>query len=211
MATETISARWEQTYRAGSQLNLYPFDWVVKHFSQRFRDPAQRHSTRVLEIGCGAGNNVWFLARSGFRVSGIDASEAAIAFARERMAGEGLSADLQVADFTRLPYGDQLFDVVLDRGGITAAPFAAGKLAATEVARVLRPGGSFLFNPLSANFATTSPSKEADIGCLYDEAMVREVLIESRWKILAWRSLESRNHLLEHDVHAQWVIEAERV
>ena len=37
---------------------------------------------RILEVGCGMGNNLWFAAREGCRVSGLDAVESAIRFAR---------------------------------------------------------------------------------------------------------------------------------
>ncbi len=90
---------------------------------------------RVLEIGCGDGDGVLFLAREfpAARVRGVDASEEAVRAAVSRV---GLDPEGRVA-FKRgrpgaLPYPDGFFDLVAQAGG---------RLNPGEVARVLRPGG----------------------------------------------------------------------
>jgi cyclopropane fatty-acyl-phospholipid synthase-like methyltransferase len=59
-------ARWEAIYRGGAQLNLYPQDHAVSWFSARCQDADSRAGVRVLDLGCGAGNNLWFPARAVF-------------------------------------------------------------------------------------------------------------------------------------------------
>jgi ubiquinone/menaquinone biosynthesis C-methylase UbiE len=93
---------------------------------------------RVLEIACGSGDGVLFLAREypAARVRGVDPSEAAIAAAVARV---GLDPEGRVA-FKRgkaraLPYPDEFFDLVAQ---------ARGRLHAAEIARVLRPGGHLI-------------------------------------------------------------------
>lgn len=90
---------------------------------------------RILEIGCGSGDGVLFLAREfpAARVRGVDASAEAI---REAVSRVGLDPEGRVA-FKRsrsraLPYPDQFFDLVAQTGG---------SLRPGEIARVLRPGG----------------------------------------------------------------------
>jgi ubiquinone/menaquinone biosynthesis C-methylase UbiE len=90
---------------------------------------------RVLEIGCGDGERVLFLAREypTARVRGLDASEQAVRGAVSRV---GLDPEGRVA-FKRgrsraLPYPDRFFDLVAQAGG---------RLHPGEIARVLRPGG----------------------------------------------------------------------
>jgi 23S rRNA (guanine745-N1)-methyltransferase len=90
---------------------------------------------RILEIGCGGGDSVLFLAREypSARVRGVDASEQAI---RGVVARVGLDPEGRVA-FKRgrsraLPYPDRFFDLVAQAGG---------RLHPGEIARVLRPGG----------------------------------------------------------------------
>lgn len=128
---------WESRYAAGSALNRYPFDQVVS-FMFRHGKPGDR----VLEIGCGAGNNVWFLAREGFVAAGIDISPSAIAAAEARLAADGLEADLRVGDFHQLPWPDDDFDFVVDRSALVCSN--EQKRALVEIARVLRPHGRFL-------------------------------------------------------------------
>ncbi len=93
---------------------------------------------RILEVGCGTGDGVLFLAREypAARVRGVDASAEAI---REAVSRVGLDPEGRVA-FKRggsraLPYPDQLFDLVAQAGG---------RLHPGEIARVLRPGGHLI-------------------------------------------------------------------
>jgi ubiquinone/menaquinone biosynthesis C-methylase UbiE len=93
---------------------------------------------RALEICCGDGDGVLFLAREFplARVRGVDPSESSI---RAAVARVGLDPEGRVA-FKRggrgsLPYPDDLFDLVAQR---------QGSLHAREATRVLRPGGHLL-------------------------------------------------------------------
>src|SRR5262245_57036654 len=95
VAAGLISARapgwdpvWENTvYGQGRHLNRYPHHAVVSFVFRQFGQAPDRRSVRICELGCGAGNNVWFAAREGFTVAGIDGSASAIEHARQRLAG----------------------------------------------------------------------------------------------------------------------------
>jgi SAM-dependent methyltransferase len=142
-------ASWEKdVYSIGRQLNRYPFDAVVA-FVWRYRPPKPVAETRLLELGCGAGNNLWFAAREGFAVAGIDISQTAIDYARRRFAEDGLVGDFRVGEFTSLPFDDESFDLAIDRGAITCVSLEQGRRAVSEIWRVLKPGGRFFFNPFS--------------------------------------------------------------
>ena len=140
--TEVASSWWEtEVYAEGRQLNRYPFDSVVAFVFAN----APARDARILEVGCGAGNNCWFAACEGFRVSGLDISESAIACARSRLSDDGLDADLRVGDVTELPFADASFDLAIDRYAIAYCGFSEAVRAVDEVRRVLTPGGRFLF------------------------------------------------------------------
>jgi SAM-dependent methyltransferase len=72
---------------------------------------------RALDVGCGTGTNVGYLARHGWEAVGLDASSRAIAAARQRVA-EISRASVMQADVTRLASLSlgAPFDLVLDVG-----------------------------------------------------------------------------------------------
>lgn len=86
----------------------------------------------------GLGRACWWLddVAGVFEVSGIDASEAPIAIARERTP----EADFRTGDVRFLPYEDASFDVVTAFNSIQYA--AQPPAAAAEAKRVARPGGA---------------------------------------------------------------------
>lgn len=97
---------------------------------------------RVLDIGCGLGGLVRFVAeRVGCRVTGLDLTPDYVALAREFTALTGLSerADFVQGSALALPFGDGVFSAALSfHVGMNIADRAA-KYA--EAFRVLQPGG----------------------------------------------------------------------
>lgn len=91
--------------------------------------------TRYLDVGCGASVAGHMAAARGAHVSGIDASDAMIAVARQNTPG----GDFQVGDLEALPFKDAAFDVVT---GFNAFQYAANPaVALREAGRVTRAGG----------------------------------------------------------------------
>ena len=103
---------------------------------------------RVLEIGAGAGQCARWVAGQGAQVVATDLSAG--------MLRQGVDLNLRVSpparrvplvqcDALDLPFGDESFDVVFTAYG--AVPFVADTAALMrEAARVLRPGGRFVFS-----------------------------------------------------------------
>ncbi len=99
---------------------------------------------RVLEIGCGAAQCSRWLAGQGAAAVGVDLSAAQLAHARAIDARLGTGVPLALADAQRLPFRDGAFDLACSAFG--AVPFVADSAAVMrEVARVLRPGGRWVF------------------------------------------------------------------
>ncbi|MGF6885812.1 cyclopropane fatty-acyl-phospholipid synthase-like methyltransferase [Nocardia sp. GAS34] len=71
---------------------------------------------RVLDAGCGTGDNALHLAARGHLVTGVDAAETAIEHARGKAARRGLAATFAVCDARDLPGYDGDFDSVVDSG-----------------------------------------------------------------------------------------------
>jgi SAM-dependent methyltransferase len=93
----------------------------------------------VLDVACGTGNVAIRAAESGGRVTGLDLTPELFDTARRLAAAAGVEVEWVHGDAEALPFDDGSFDVVLSTFGCMFAP--RHELAASEIARVLRPGG----------------------------------------------------------------------
>jgi SAM-dependent methyltransferase len=94
----------------------------------------------VLDVAAGNGNAAAVAASEGARVVASDFSPGQVDRGRERTAAEGLDVEWVVADAEELPFGDESFDCVVS---VFGAQFAhRPDRAASELFRVLRPGGT---------------------------------------------------------------------
>jgi SAM-dependent methyltransferase len=144
--TVTISSwdpAWDEIFRS-REWGKYPPEHVIRFVAANFYRISDRSAIRLLEIGCGPGANVWFMAREGFSVAGIDGSAIAIAQAQQRLARENLSADLRAGDYATLPWSDSSFDAVIENVSLYCNPWTYIQRALAEVRRVLKPGAPFL-------------------------------------------------------------------
>ncbi len=100
----------------------------------------------VLEMGCGAAQGARWLVTQGADVTAFDVSGGQLAQARVLDARTGVAVPRLVqADAQRLPFRDGSFDLVVSAfGGLPFVADSAGTMR--EVARVLRPGGRFVFS-----------------------------------------------------------------
>jgi SAM-dependent methyltransferase len=100
---------------------------------------------RVLEVGAGAAQCSRWLARAGASPVAIDLSARQLAHAQQLDRRTDLVMPLVQADAQRLPFADASFDLACSAYG--AVPFVADSAAVMrEVARVLRPGGRWVFS-----------------------------------------------------------------
>jgi SAM-dependent methyltransferase len=106
---------------------------------------------RVLEVGCGAAMCSRWLAAHGAHPVAFDLSAGMLRHARTAARRTGIDVPFVQADAQHLPFGDASFDIAFTAFG--AVPFVADSAAVMrEVARVLRPGGRWVF-------ATTHPMR----------------------------------------------------
>ncbi len=101
----------------------------------------------VLDVGCGAGFDLYIAARlagPGGKVAGVDLTEAMVARARENLHRVNITnAEVQLVEKEELPFRDSTFDLVISNGVINLSPEKEALFR--EVNRVLKPGGRFAF------------------------------------------------------------------
>lgn len=95
-------------------------------------------TTRLLDVGCGAGRALRLAADRGAEVTGLDASPGLLDYAHRRVP----HAELVQGELQSLPFPDQTFDAVT---GFNSFQYAADPVAALrEARRVTAPGGRIL-------------------------------------------------------------------
>ena len=97
------------------------------------------YGERWLDVATGTGEIAVAAAKRGAIVTGLDLAPALIKSARKRARDSEVDVAFDVGDAERLPYRDESFDVVSSSFGVMFAPDQHS--AATELARVTRPGG----------------------------------------------------------------------
>jgi SAM-dependent methyltransferase len=138
---EDTTKAWDEVFRQKGRIFLEPH-WDIPQVACILK---QKGLERVLDLGCGTGRHVVYLARHGFSVYGLDNSPKAVEMTAEWLAQENLDANLQVQEMTEtFPYEDRFFDAILSIQVIHHADTASIKQIIGEMERVLKAGG-FLF------------------------------------------------------------------
>jgi ubiquinone/menaquinone biosynthesis C-methylase UbiE len=145
-----MSSNWDQVYSKNFMTMWYPNEDIIRFCSRLVQKQlthdkfdVKRPAESVLDLGCGNGRHAMYFARQGFKASGIDVSDQAVAWANDWASREGLEVDFRVGDIRALPFADQSFDVVVSHGVLDHVPMETAQKAAAEVHRVLRPNGLF--------------------------------------------------------------------
>lgn len=103
-----------------------------------------RIAGKVLDVGCGTGENALYLAQRGLEVVGIDGAPRAIAMARAKRKARGLKVRFDVADALDLPLQERPFDTVIDSGLFHVFSDEERPRLRQSVGRVIKPGGTYL-------------------------------------------------------------------
>ena len=103
----------------------------------------------VLDLGCAGGFMAEALAHKGARVSGIDPAQDAIQAAKHHAKTSNLDITYDVGVGEHMPYSDDTFNIVVCVDVLEHVRDLSQVLA--EVARVLKPGGLFLYDTINRN------------------------------------------------------------
>jgi len=129
---------WDDSYAATT-----PAPWDIGRPQPAFVRLAEQGllAGRVLDSGCGTGEQTLLAAAHGADAVGVDGSGLAIRQAREKAAERGVVARFEVGDALRLADLGLTFDVIIDSGVFHVFDDENRARYVTSLAAVLRPGG----------------------------------------------------------------------
>jgi SAM-dependent methyltransferase len=136
---------------------------------------------RTIDLGCGHGRNAVFLAQQGFAVEAVDYSQAAIEWARERVAEAGVPVTLMQRNVFDVELERGAYDLVYDSGCFHHMPPHRRAQYVQLVVNALKPGGLFgltCFRPEGgSNFTDDEVYERRSLGggLGYTEERLREI------------------------------------
>lgn len=137
---KSFHEEWEEIHRE-NDWGRYPSETVIRFVARNYYK-GRRDEIKILDFGCGAGANTWYLAREGFDVWAFDGSPSAVKKAEDYLAGEGYqNVHFDVLDGAALTYEDDFFDCVIDNVCIYANTKECINEMYRECHRVLKTGG----------------------------------------------------------------------
>src|SRR5215207_3028473 len=190
MSTTSTSGSAE---RNGAAWGARARDWAdteaqqIPTYEEAIRRVGIGPGRTVLDVGCGTGVFLRTAADRRATVCGIDASQALLEIARERVP----DADLCVGDLQRLPYVDDCFDVVC---GFNSFFYADDMVAALrEAGRVAKPGAPVVIQVFGrperfdlrhmkevlARFAPPPPPRRLDARTLCEPGVLEALAAEA--------------------------------
>ncbi|MDQ7779160.1 MAG: class I SAM-dependent methyltransferase [Planctomycetota bacterium] len=133
--------QWNEVYKRDGRV----FEKVQEDMPRLARLFRKHGVKRVLDLGCGTGRHVVFLASRGFEVDGLDIAPEGLRLTRQWLRRRGLRATLKLGSFyRRFPYEDGRFGAVVSTQSMHHGRLGAVRRCIREMARVLSPGG-FIF------------------------------------------------------------------
>ncbi|NQT72174.1 MAG: class I SAM-dependent methyltransferase [Chloroflexi bacterium] len=134
----------------------------------------------VLDIASGRGTTACFLARQyGCRVTGIDLSDISTKLSTHKATVQGLAPDtgFLTADAEYLPFADCSFDVIVSECSFSL--LTNKEIGAQEIARVLKPGGTFAFTDVLLTFPLSQDLKtNLTFSCCFSGAETKAGYLE---------------------------------
>jgi 2-polyprenyl-6-hydroxyphenyl methylase/3-demethylubiquinone-9 3-methyltransferase len=127
-----------------SALNPVRVGFLERELRAHFRTLDRLH---VLDVGCGGGLLAEELARRGCTVTGVDPSRDSLEVARAHAAGSELTIEYLPGVAEALPFADGHFDAVICCDVLEHVDDVSA--AVREAARVLRPGGLYLYDTIN--------------------------------------------------------------
>ena len=141
--------------------NTAPVEAIVRSVAHHFRakefTKEDCRKLKFLEVGCGAGANLGWLAEQGVRISGIDISQEALSLCHKVLKHKGLGKNIDIlthGSASDIACPDEHFDGIIESCVFQHLPSDLRVKAFSEVVRLLKPGGLFIGHMLNRKHTT---------------------------------------------------------
>jgi SAM-dependent methyltransferase len=155
---KSIEQYYSEFYRQRSSHYVYPVEFVVRAFLGNYprhkADSTEYARKNVLDLGFGDGRNMPLLHNLGMKVHGVEISPEICQLTEARMRHYDIDIVTRVGRNCSIPFDDAAFDFVLAcHACYYVDPATRFSDNAKEVARVLKPGGIFVFSvPMAGTY-----------------------------------------------------------
>ena len=146
-----LEKHYADFYSQSNPANVYPVEFVVRTLLGTYPnlkiDRSTYRGARILDLGFGDGRNMPLLHDLGFKVYGVEISDEICRLTQNRLERLGVPLTLKTGSNSHIPFGDGAFDFILACHAcyyVSLGESFADNLE--EIARVLQPGGRFIFS-----------------------------------------------------------------
>jgi SAM-dependent methyltransferase len=145
-------SKWAAFYRkaaAGGTDLMWPNETLVRLLQGSYIPGLDKNyrDQRIVDVSCGSGNNLVFLASLGADLHATEIDEAVVEQTAARMSALGIAVNIRVGSNRALPFADNSMDMLVSWNVIHYEPDeTAIRHAIREYARVLRPGGRIVLS-----------------------------------------------------------------
>ncbi|KAA6225436.1 class I SAM-dependent methyltransferase [Campylobacter sp. LR291e] len=130
---------WHNNHAQKRHQIKYPHHTVIPFVFKNYKK-----KDRILDLGCGAGRHVKFLAENGFKAYGMDYSKNGVKFTKKLLKKHSLKAKIKLSSVDNIPFKDDFFDGLICIGVLDYNNEEIIQKAANEIYRVLKKGAKAL-------------------------------------------------------------------
>jgi len=141
----TDATHWDAMYEHTPESIPWEIESPPAELAEAVESQIVAPHARVLDVGAGSGNYSIWLARQGFRVTGVEFSKKAVDIAKERAIQRGVSVDFVRADARKLnEVFQEPFDFIFDYSLLHHIAPADVEAYAAQFPKILAPEGKLL-------------------------------------------------------------------
>lgn len=126
---------WDKLHAQSYHRAKYPNEPLVSFSVKNYKQ-----GDKILDLGCGSGRHMKFLAENGFKAYGCDISSEAIFHAKNLLKEHKLQGVLEIASMESIPFDSEFFDGLFCIGALMYGTKEQIEQNAKEIHRVLKKG-----------------------------------------------------------------------